>query len=360
MPRVCIVESESHPAPGTLGRRLPEFGDFIVRTTTTVPEHLDTREALVMNNIYVGEPGQTREERILSFVAEGGGLFGVHDSVFPHGPNERFAAAFGIRKAQGGVVSIEMQEGMEHRVMLAKSDERDPMQRFPIRTVPPGHPILRGVVDFDLAEEVWAQNVAAEVQPLLTVHVGDIISAHQRFRDPIPIAGCGALGRGRLAFFSLGHFAATYQHPSFLRFAANALLWVTRSMNEEQFLHDLFLSFSTQNAREAARIHHRGTELGLNVFLTERNLNTGDVWDEKIRKALVGSREVAILMTPDSLKSEWVATEWGAAWAMQKRITPIVLRCDFDQLPKRLARHQAIDFHDFERYLMELRDRGRE
>jgi hypothetical protein len=72
MPRVCIVETQSHPAPGALGRRLPDFGDFAVRTTTCVPDNLDIGEALVLNNIFP-EPGRTPEERILQFVAAGGG-----------------------------------------------------------------------------------------------------------------------------------------------------------------------------------------------------------------------------------------------------------------------------------------------
>src|SRR5260370_24785955 len=85
MPRVCIVESQSHPAPGALGRRLPDFGDFAVRTTTCVPDNLDTGEALVLNNIFP-EPGRTPEERILQFVAAGGGLVGLQCTVFPRVP----------------------------------------------------------------------------------------------------------------------------------------------------------------------------------------------------------------------------------------------------------------------------------
>ena len=85
----------------------------------------------------------------------------MHDSVFPYGPDQQLAAACGIRKAFGAIEMVETQAGREHRVLLATANERDPMQRFPIRALSPGHPILRGVGDFDLAEEVWAQNLAA-------------------------------------------------------------------------------------------------------------------------------------------------------------------------------------------------------
>ena len=185
-----------------------------------------------------------------------------------------------------------------------------------------------------------------------------ILSRRMRFLEPIPIAACRVIDQGGISFFSLGHFGATYEDSSFLRFAANALLWVTRNINEGRFIHDVFLSFSHENRDEASRIRERGTQLGLNVFMSARNLQGGDVWDEVVREALVQSPEVAILMTPDSLRSEWVATEWGAAWAMEKRIAPILLCCNYDQLPDRLARHQALDFHNFERYLIEVRERG--
>jgi len=43
---------------------------------------------------------------------------------------------------------------------------------------------------------------------------------------------------------------------------------------------------------------------------------------------------------------------------MGKRITPILLRSDYEQLPGRLGRRQAMDFHNFDRYLTEVRERG--
>jgi len=93
---------------------------------------------------------------------------------------------------------------------------------------------------------------------------------------------------------------------------------------------------------------------GVNIFMSEKDLTSGDVWDEKIRKALLASREMALLVSPNSLKSEWIATEWGIAWAMEKRITPILFRCDTSQLPDRLKRYEARDLHATELYISEV------
>lgn len=44
------------------------------------------------------------------------------------------------------------------------------------------------------------------------------------------------------------------------------------------------------------------------------------------------------------LASDWVKTEWGAAWVLKKPIVPILLRCAPAQLPDRLSRLQCVDF----------------
>jgi hypothetical protein len=74
MARICIVEPQAHQAPGTLARRLPELGDFTVRTVDAVPEVLDDVEALVLNNIGA-EHGAIPEQRVVAYVEGCGGVF---------------------------------------------------------------------------------------------------------------------------------------------------------------------------------------------------------------------------------------------------------------------------------------------
>ena len=69
-------------------------------------------------------------------------------------------------------------------------------------------------------------------------------------------------------------------------------------------------------------------------------------------------RRDALLATRDGLKSEWVTTEWGAAWILRRRITPLLYRCDVDDLPRRMQHLQAIDWHTYEAYLTRVLQRG--
>ena len=361
MARVCIVESPDHPAPGALERGLSAIDGFVVRTVAAVPDPLDNAETFMLNSI-PSAPGSIPEDQILRFVEDGGGVFAVHDSVYPYAANRAFIAACGIRNATGAM-QIVVEPGRQFvQINLARSDPADAMTRFPVRPMPEGigHPILDGVREFELAEEVWAQNLAPGVRPLMMADVGDRVFAPERFqRGPLPVAACRSLGEGRLAWFSLDHFASMYADPDFIRFAANAIRWLAKETNERDYEFDLFLSYSSRDSDQARAVVRAAQALELTIFEDEKDVEPGAVWAEEIRRALVNSREMALLASPTSLVSEWVQTEWGAAWAMQRTITPILLMVAPNQLPDRLRQRQAVIYGEHEAYLQAVRDRAR-
>jgi hypothetical protein len=353
---VCIVEPQGHPAPGALERLLPPFGDFTLQTTNAVPDPLDGIGVLILNSL-PSAPDSLPEDTVLRYVDDGGGLFSIHDTVYPYSANQKFIAACGIRRAYDAVQPIRTDLGVSYQVLLASADPNDPTQVFPVRPMVEGagHPILTGIREFEIAEEVWAQNLATDARPLMSVDVGDRIPSHPRFKQPIPVCACKTLGRGRLAFFSLGHRAQLYQDPNFIQITRNAILWTSKQTNDSQYAYDLFLSFSSRNKDQAREVYADAIALGLRVFMDEREVAPGEEFSEVIRAALVGSREMALLATTDSMASEWVTTEWGAAWALRRKITPILYRCDTNALPERLRQKQAIDFRGHAAYLEALR-----
>jgi hypothetical protein len=175
----------------------------------------------------------------------------------------------------------------------------------------------------------------------------------------MPIAACVKRGQGRLAWFSLGHFAEMYGDPNFVRFAANTARWLAKETNERDYEFDLFLSYSTKDRDQAAAIVVAAGALGLTIFQDRRDIEYGEVWAEEIRLALMNSREIALLASPSSMASEWVQTEWGAAWALQRTITPILLMMPPSQLPERLRQRQAVIYGDHHGYLEAVRRRVR-
>ncbi len=96
---------------------------------------------------------------------------------------------------------------------------------------------------------------------------------------------------------------------------------------------------------------------GLRLYMARKELQPGDDFAEEIRNALVGAAQLWMPVTPESLKSEWVISEWGAAWALDKRIVPILFRCSLDDLPNRLRRLECVDFHEYQ-MLIDTRQRA--
>jgi hypothetical protein len=111
--------------------------------------------------------------------------------------------------------------------------------------------------------------------------------------------------------------------------------------------YDVFLSYSSKDEEEANKIYEAITSAGGKIFLSSKSLRPGEDFSEKIRIALSESRELWLLVSPNSLKSDWVVSEWGAAWALGKNILPILHRCDLEHLPERISRLQCIDFYKY-------------
>ncbi len=123
------------------------------------------------------------------------------------------------------------------------------------------------------------------------------------------------------------------------------------------FPYDLFLSYSSRDTNEAQAVEGAASNAGLRVFLAKRDLAPGDQWEERIRIALLQSREVGVLMTTDSLSSHWVTSEWASAWLLQRIATPILKDVTVSQLPERLRSSQTADYYKLNQYLDAVKSR---
>ena len=111
--------------------------------------------------------------------------------------------------------------------------------------------------------------------------------------------------------------------------------------------YDVFLSYASVDRQEAITLCNAILEAGGKAFVAEKDIRPGDDFADKIRIALCNSRELWLLVSPQSIKSDWVISEWGAAWALEKKIIPILHRCAHDSLPDRLRRLQCIDYYKY-------------
>jgi hypothetical protein len=115
--------------------------------------------------------------------------------------------------------------------------------------------------------------------------------------------------------------------------------------------YDVFLSYASQDANEARALHDLVVAGGGKPFLSEKHLKAGEDFAEGIRTAINSSKELWLLLSPNSLKSEWVISEWGAAWVLGKPIVPILFQCNASQAPDRIRKLQCVDFDDYEEFV---------
>lgn len=97
----------------------------------------------------------------------------------------------------------------------------------------------------------------------------------------------------------------------------------------------------------------KASALGATAWLDVKDLEGGDLITDKILNGLDTCEEAVVLVSPNSVGSQWVVFEIGAAWGQHKRVTPILNNVSFDAITP-LKEIKAIDLNDFDRFLSEL------
>lgn len=120
--------------------------------------------------------------------------------------------------------------------------------------------------------------------------------------------------------------------------------------------YDVFLSYSSRDKDEARQVCSFLEKKGVTVFLAEKSIKPSSKWETTVRDALRNSRLLCLLATPNSLHSEWVITEWGAAWAFDIPILPLLFQCSANDLPERLRSYQALNYHEMSEIIALLKE----
>ncbi len=143
-------------------------------------------------------------------------------------------------------------------------------------------------------------------------------------------------------------------------------LWVKRRKRQDRvpvvsaYTYDVFLSYSTKDTDEANRVRDQLENSNLSCFMASQDIQGGDSWSDVIRNGLLHSREICILVTVNSLSSDWVSAEWGAAWVLQRRVVPLLQGVASGNLPHRLRNVQTRNFSDLGKYIGEVARRREE
>lgn len=118
----------------------------------------------------------------------------------------------------------------------------------------------------------------------------------------------------------------------------------------------VFISHSSQDSWIARVIAEKVTALGAEAWLDVKDLEGGDSVSDKILEGLDSCHEAVVLVSPNSVGSQWVIFEVGAVWGQHKRVTPILNNVSYEAIIP-LKKAKALDLNDFDRFLTELSKR---
>lgn len=123
--------------------------------------------------------------------------------------------------------------------------------------------------------------------------------------------------------------------------------------------YQVFVSHATADKWIATTFCEKIDATGATSFRDDRDINGGDSIPQSIRSEILVSRELVVLLTPDSIERPWVLIEVGAAWGRREdyRIVPVLCHVTFDAIPDIIEGKKAFHINDFDKYLAELKHR---
>src|SRR5438477_12076232 len=89
--------------------------------------------------------------------------------------------------------------------------------------------------------------------------------------------------------------------------------------------YQVFVSHATADKWLATTLCEKIEKTGATTFRDDRDIHGGDDIPEEIRRQIKQSKEIVVLLTPESVGRQWVILDVGAVWGWSKRIRVILV-----------------------------------
>jgi type 1 glutamine amidotransferase len=166
-----------------------------------LPDRLEPYDVVVCNTTG-GDLNAEQASGLVGSVKRGLGFVGVHSAT------DSFVNTPGYLNMVGG-------RFLAHPSKDWSTDPPTcPVHRFRVRD--PNHPIMEGIDDFEMREELYLMETYGPFHLLLSTEFQDF----ER-----PVAWTKPYGFGRVFYTALGHGAEQVRHPVFQRMVANGVAW---------------------------------------------------------------------------------------------------------------------------------------
>lgn len=127
----------------------------------------------------------------------------------------------------------------------------------------------------------------------------------------------------------------------------------------ENLAYSVFVSHATADKWIAKVICEMIEAVGAATFRDDRDIDGGEDIPERIRREIIRSHEMVVLLTPESVDRPWVILEVGAAWGRRRNAKIVAVLCHVatDRIPNMIASKKAVPINSLDEYLDELRRR---
>jgi len=119
---------------------------------------------------------------------------------------------------------------------------------------------------------------------------------------------------------------------------------IRRCIERDRLEYDVFISYASRDRHIATELRDNLSKQNVEAFMSEKTIAAGDAWTEQVRRALIASKLIVIVLTPNSLESQWVMAEAGAGWALQKKVLPLRMLVDAANVPIVISQFQMRRF----------------
>jgi len=120
--------------------------------------------------------------------------------------------------------------------------------------------------------------------------------------------------------------------------------------------YTVFLSHSGRDTWLANTIAEKIRAAKIGVWIDQMSLAGGDTVIDAIIQGMKRADEAVVLVSNDSIRSQWVAVEIGIALALRKRIAPLLNNIDYDAMAP-LKGIKSYELNQFASLLREMKKR---
>jgi nucleoside 2-deoxyribosyltransferase len=124
----------------------------------------------------------------------------------------------------------------------------------------------------------------------------------------------------------------------------------------------IFISLSSRDADLAHDLAKRLDKPELKIIAPRimEGKNSVEHVLTKIREDLKTADEVIVILTKNSLNSEWLLFEMGYATSLGKQVTPLIQGVDPVELPEIIKQMDYVKYTDLDEYIAKLQQRVKE